>query len=101
MKMHCYFDFGGLWKHVEQCFGEESCTAVSIDKEILIRRNKIDNQIAQCSCNLIIGLRENTPARESAQGVMPIGRISLPQFRQRSIHFVAGDGAPLDVDQAM
>ena len=32
---------------------------------------------------------------------MPIGRISLPQFRQRSIHFVAGDGAPLDVDQAM
>src|SRR2546430_12881070 len=62
-------DSDNTLKLVEQCFGEESCTAVSIDKEILIRRNKIDNQIAQCSCNLIIGLRENTPARESAQEI--------------------------------
>src|SRR5438270_13151355 len=70
-------DSDNTLKLVEQCFGEESCTAVSIDKEILIRRTKTDNQVTQCSCSLIIGSRENTPARESAQGEMHIERIPL------------------------
>ena len=29
MKMHCYFDFGGLWKHVERRNG--------IDRELFLQ----------------------------------------------------------------
>src|SRR5439155_8570982 len=94
-------DSNDALKFIEQCLGEEPCTAVSVDQEVLIRWNKTNNQIAQYICNLIIGLRENTRTSGRPQGVMSIARISLPELCQRLVYFVARDRATLDVNQPM
>ena len=86
---------------VEKRLGKKSGAAKRVDQQFLIRRHKIDNQIAERVGDAVVGLRKNARPGSRAQGVMTVRNIMLTQVRQLPIHLVQRDRAMFDIDQAM